>query len=503
VSGLHQQLIRLDTRGLLEGNASYDTLFDFENSVPANFVFSPDGEYLFGSSYYNGVSNIYRYDLAQDDMAIITNCETGLFRPLPVPHDSLITFAYTGEGFLPCMIANEPILEASAIRYLGQQVVESHPVLKDWVLPTPQSDGALPIVASGPYSLPPTAGFTSVYPIVAGYGDHASLGLRFNFADRLGISDANLSIGYSPNDNVPPEERLHLNMCYSYWGWTVTSSYNGADFYDLFGPTRTSRKGYSLGVGYSRSLLWVDPRRLDWNIGASGYADLKELPDYQDVISRFDSYLSFNTGLAYVNRRASMGAVDYEKGITWEVTASDRYVESRHFPRMHAGLDLGFLLPVRHTSIWLRSAAGHAFGDRNDSFSNFYFGGFGNNWIDHSDIKRFREYHSLPGAEINSVGGRNFTRVMAELMLPPLRFKRIGLTSAYLRWARLSLFAAGLVTDLDSVDNRRELLSTGGQVDIRLVTFSHLSSTLSAGYAVMLEDGSPVSEELMVSLKIL
>ncbi len=504
VSGMHQQLIRMETAGLLKGGTSYDVLFDFENSTPANFVFSPDGRYLFGSSYYNGVSNIYRYDLAEEDMDLITNCETGLFRPLPISGDSLLTFAYTGEGFVLCMIANEPIEEAAAIKYLGQEIVERHPTVRDWILDPPESGETDSLVTgSGGYSLPPTAEFASVYPIVAGYGDYASAGLRLNFADRLGISDCHLSASYSPNDALPAEERLHLNLGYRYWGWSITSTYNGADFYDLFGPTRTSRKGYSLGVHYNKSLLWEEPKRLDWNIGASGYADLEELPDYQDVMSPFDAYLSFSTGLAYKNAAASMGAVDYEKGVKAGLTASDRYVEGEHFPRVHAGLDYGFLLPLDHTSIWLRSAGGHAFGDRDDPFSNFYFGGFGNNWVDHLEIKRFREYYSLPGAEINTVGGRNFAKLTAELMLPPLRFRQLGLTSAYLRWARVSLFSAGLVTNLDSVEHRRELLSVGGQIDFRLITFSLLRSTLSVGYAISMEEGQAVSEELMASLKIL
>jgi hypothetical protein len=423
---------------------------------------------------------------------------------LPVSDDSLIVFAYTGGGFMPCMIANAPIEEAAAIKYLGQEIVEQHPTVKSWMLDRPEpGDIDSMITASGAYSLPPTSDFASVYPIAAGYGDYTAVGLRVNFADRLGLSDCHLSASYSPTEDLPPEERVHLNMGYSYWGWSITSTYNGADFYDLFGPTRTSRKGYSLGVGYKKTLLWEDPRTLDWTVGVAGYAGLAELPDYQDVASPAEEYFSFNTGLAYEDVAATLGAVDYEKGITWSLTASDNYVKSEHFPRVYTGLDYGFLLPFRHTSIWLRSAGGHAFGDRDDPFSNFYFGGFGNNWIDHLGIKRFREYYSLPGAEINTVGGRNFAKLTAELMLPPLRFRRLGLTSAFLRWARLSLFSAGLATDLESVEHRRKLLSVGGQMDFRLVTFTHLRSTLSVGYAVALEEGRPLSEELMISLKIL
>ena len=35
-------------------------------SVPEGFVFSKDGRYLYGSSYFTGVSNIYRYEIATE-----------------------------------------------------------------------------------------------------------------------------------------------------------------------------------------------------------------------------------------------------------------------------------------------------------------------------------------------------------------------------------------------------------------------------------------------------
>ena len=38
--------------------------FDFSQSVPNGFSFSPDGKYLYGSAYLTGVSNIFRYELA-------------------------------------------------------------------------------------------------------------------------------------------------------------------------------------------------------------------------------------------------------------------------------------------------------------------------------------------------------------------------------------------------------------------------------------------------------
>ena len=45
-------------------------------------------------------------------------------------------------------------------------------------------------------------------------------------------------------------------------GYPWTSSFNGADFYDLFGPTKTSRKGYTGSLRYDGVLVSEAPRSL-------------------------------------------------------------------------------------------------------------------------------------------------------------------------------------------------------------------------------------------------
>ena len=90
-----------------------------------------------------------------------------------------------------------------------------------------------------------------------------------------------------------------------------------------------------------------------------------------------------------------MGAVDDEKGITWALLYDVNHVNGQVIPQVLGNLDFGFPLPLKHSSIWLRSAAGVANGDRDSVVANFYFGGFGNNYIDDKTIKRFREYDSL------------------------------------------------------------------------------------------------------------
>ena len=76
---------------------------------PLNFVYSPDGRHLYGTSYLTGTSNIFRYDFETEDMDAVSNAETGLFRPIPAGSDSLIAFEYTGDGMSPsCMADDHP-----------------------------------------------------------------------------------------------------------------------------------------------------------------------------------------------------------------------------------------------------------------------------------------------------------------------------------------------------------------------------------------------------------
>ena len=151
---------------------------------------------------------------------------------------------------------------------------------------------------------------------------------------------------------------------------------------------------------------------------------------------------------------------------------------------------------------FLRNAAGYSPRSREDPFANFFFGGFGNNWVDRHEEKRYREYYSFPGLELNEAGGNDFGKVTVEWLLPPLRFRHAGVPSFYTNWARLALFTSGLMTDVSKSDFRRTIYDVGAQVDFSMVLFSNLESTFSVGYATAIEKGRS-SNEVMVSLKLL
>ena len=72
--------------------------FRFGQSVPESFVFSHDGRYLYGSSYYTGVSNIFRYEVATGDVEAVSNAETGFFRPVPLADGRLVVLELHRRG---------------------------------------------------------------------------------------------------------------------------------------------------------------------------------------------------------------------------------------------------------------------------------------------------------------------------------------------------------------------------------------------------------------------
>jgi hypothetical protein len=164
--------------------------------------------------------------------------------------------------------------------------------------------------------------------------------------------------------------------------------------------------------------------------------------------------------------------------------------------------DYGWALPLIHSSIWLRNSGGLAIGDKDDEFSNFYFGGFRNNWVDHREIKRYREPFSLPGFDIDDLNGRTFAKSLLEWNLPPVRFRRVGTKDHYLSWARPAIFAAALITNPEDDDNE-DYYDIGAQIDFQFTIMSRMDMTLSVGYAWGFEDGSNTEQDFMASLKIL
>ncbi len=478
--------------------------FDFGRAIPEGFVFTRDGRYLYGSSYYTGVSNIFRYELATGALEAVSNAETGFYRPIPMTDGTLIVQEYTGDGFAPVIIEPKPLDDVSAITFLGAQIAKKHPIVREWVVAPPGNVDLEPMITRrGKYRPMHELDYGDGYPIIEGYRDSAALGWHTRFEDPAGFHKLDIAASYSWDEDLPSDERPHVNLRYETPTWRWEYWHNGADFYDLFGPTERSRKGDAFIGEFEKALIYDDPRRLDLSIGGGYFSGLDTLPVNQNVPSGFDEIVSGWAELAYSDTRRSQGAVDHEKGYRWELVTNLDRAGGDNIPRYLGSFDFGFALPLGNSSVWLYNAAGVASGDRENSLASFYFGGFGNNYVDDGEVKRYREYDGFPGFEIDELAGRDFGKSVLELNLPPLRFEEVGSPGFFLSWARPALFAGVLSAKPADDSERRTVYDAGAQVDLSFTVLSRLDMTLSFGYAAGFEDGEKVDDEWMLSLKIL
>ena len=489
---------------VLAGDLKPLSEFKFGQAIPEGFAFSPDGRYLYGSSYYTGVSNIFRYEVATGAIEAVSNAESGFFRPVPLADGKLVVLTYTGAGFLPVIIEPQPLKDLSAITFLGTELAEKYPVVKTWQVPAPSTvDDAALVTGKGPYLPLRSLELDNAYPVLQGYKNTAGVGYHLNFADPAEFASLGITAAYTPEQKVASNERGHLDITGRYRRWHAELAWNRPDFYDLFGPTDRSRKGYAAKLGYDWVLIYDKPERLDLLFDVAYYDKIDTLPGAQNIATTFTRLATAEIGLHYTNVRRSLGAVDDEKGIAWALVYNGSHVTGETTPQFRGDLDLGFALPLKHSSVWLRSSAGVANGNRTSAIANFYFGGFGNNYVDDKSIKRYREFGSLPGFRIDQVSALNFVRELAEWNLPPYVFESAGSPGFYLTWLRPSLFAAALWSDPRNAALRTEYTSAGGQVDLSFTVLHRYNMTMSAGFAEGYQGSRRTGSEWMVSLKIM
>jgi len=494
------QIFRIED--LLAGSATPTAQFSLGTSTPEGFVFSPDGRYLYGSAYYTGVSNIFRYEIATQDLQAVSNAETGYFRPIPQADGSLIVYEFTGQGFRPAVIQPEPRDSLGNVRFLGADIAAQHPVVTTWTAGSPAGiDFDSMITAQGHYVPRDEMRLGAAYPIVEGYRGRAALGYYVVFEDPLQFNQLHASLSYTL-DSPYEDQDWHLDVEYRTLKWRFRYWHNDADFYDLFGPTERARAGDALIVGYRHSFIYDPPRQLDLDVEAAYYTGLDTLPAAQNVQSQFDTLASFNAELHYTNTTRSLGAVDHERGWRWNLAVGADHANDEFFPSIRGGIDFGVPLPMNNSSIWLYTAAGAAGGDEVSPLSSFYLGAFGNNYVDDREVKRYREFDSFPGFEINEIDAQSFVRSVAEINLPPVRFEDVGSPGFFLSSLRTAVFAGALEAE-PSVGERRSYQTIGIQTDWNFTVAHRLPMVLSLGYAEGFEDGERRGNEVLVSLKIM
>ncbi len=500
-----QSVVLFDLMSVGQKFNNFKTVYSLEDNTLTQFKFSSDDKYLIGTSYYTGVSNIWRLRIEDQKFELLSNTETGFFMPVQIDADSLFVLKFHRDGMIPGTIPIKVIEDANAINYLGNLVQQNNKEVEDWSLP-PAGDitGFYESNQQEKYIPIKKMRFVNAYPDIAGFKNTVAVGYRLNWQDQMGLSRINLFLAASPWSKNKDNQKIHAMVDWNLWNWHFSASLNKTDFYDLFGPTKNSRAGYSLGINYRRSKSINAPFKSYYSFGLYTYGGLEVLPQYQNVSTPIKNLQSATASYGISKLRKTLGAVFDECGYSWDITATSYHSKGSLYPSFVSNQDFGFLVPgIRNTSFWLRSSIGQSFGSRQSGLSYFYFGGFRNNYVDWQPSEQYRTPMAFAGADIDQIQAYNYVKTMGELNLRPIRINNLGTTWLYPTFVKSSLFTTHLMTDFDKASDRSHIFNVGAQIDVQLVIFTYLRTTWSVGYAKKLENGQKPTDKFMFSLKLL
>ena len=503
-------------------NAKFEPveLVTWEDTNLGQFRFSLDDQYLIGSSYYTGVSNIWQIKIDTREMNMLSNTDIGLFAPLEIAPGKLLALEFERDGMRPVTLERGIVEDANAIELFGQEAYENNQKALEEVglLKEP-----LPKIEFGdvynnivPYNVVKEMKFAGAYPTITGFTDAKAFnhvtpvfGYRMIFSDPVGLSKIKFGLGVSPFSSNDLKNKFHADLEWKYYFWTLKAAWNHTDFYDLAGPMRASRKGYMVTLSYDYTNTMQHPYIKSWGASVGAYGDMDALPLYQEIPVE-EGIKSLQTVSLYgkiAKSQSSLGAIMREQGYEFGLSGYGYLAGGKFFPSLDATADLGFLLPIdRNTSFWIRSAAGHSFGDPYSVFGMSYFGGFRNNRVDYRNAFQYRTPHAMPGATIDAIPAHTYAKATGELNLRPIRLNDFGFLFLYPTWIQCSLFGTGL-SAWNPGQAQQMYYSTGVQLTTELVFFNYLKTTLSLGYGhLFAPEGFPGGRhgnEFMVSLKLL
>ena len=510
-------LIMFNLDGMEDAVLDYKTLMTLNDSNLSQFRFSYDDSKLVGFSYYTGVPNVWVYDIDSGDFDLVSNVQTGLFAPYLASDNKVYAYEFSSNGMSPVVMDFERLNDANSVEYLGQKAFASNPELAK--LSTLKKE--FPEISFGEvydsvkvYSAVKELRFQGAYPDISGFTDKTAwnhmtpvLGYHFAFYDPLSLFSINLFVGASPWSNNAWKNRFHASADLKYYNWRLKAAWNPTNFYDLFGPRRLSRKGYNVSLSYEVTRSTQAPFNWAWGGTVAHYGDMDALPMYQEI-EVDEGITSFQTAELHISAektRTSLGGISPERGYHVAGSAYTYLANGQFFPMLDVSGDVGTLLPFgKHNSFWLKGALGQAFGDSRSALGNTYFGGFRNNYVDNGIVNRYTTVSAMPGARIDQIGAHCYAKVTGEINFCPIRFNNLGALQCYPNYIQFCLFGHDLMTDWWGSEklNKANYVSAGAQMNIQMVFFTHMKTTLSVGYARAWGNGLNQGE-FMVSLKLL
>lgn len=511
-------LILFDLKELEDANSVYKTLITLPDSNVSQFRFSYDDSKLVGFSYYTGVPNIWQYDLESGDFDLLSNVQTGLFAPYLASNGLVYAYDFSSDGMTPITFEHKILHDANSAEFLGQKAFAANPQLAE--ISTLKKE--LPPIKFGEvydsitvYSPFKELKFQGAYPDISGFTDRKAwnnvtpvLGYHLSFYDPLSVFSVNVFLGASPWSHNEWKNKFHASAEVKYYNWELKAAWNPSNFYDLFGPRRASRKGYNVSLAYNAKHSTQSPFTWEWGGELAHFGGLDALPLYQEI-EVDEGITSLQTLDLHINggkTRTSLGGISAERGYRFSASGYSYLADGKLFPFIDISGDLGTLLPFgRHNSFWLKGALGQSLGDSKSALGNSYFGGFRNNYVDNGVANRFSTVYAMPGAHIDQICAHNYAKFTGEIDFCPIRFDNFGALQCYPNYIQFCLFGHDLMTDWwgsERATNKANYISAGAQMNIQMVFFTHMKTTLSIGYARAWGNGLNQGE-FMVSLKLL
>jgi hypothetical protein len=497
-----QSLIVVNSDKLRQsGKCSYDVISN--EGSPENPSWSPDNNTLFWNASTNGVSNIYRKDFSTGDITAMSHTLRGFFKPVYLSPDSLFVFEYSSEGFIPAIIPNTPAEYLPAIEYYGMRVIEKNPELAGFNISgnsTNSEENNLGETVK--YNALANIDINSVIPTISGFQSQKVIGLYSHLSDPMFIHDFQIEVGVSPFNKNSVAPKFHLRAKYDY-NRKIHLSFdqNATDFYDLFNDRKRGMIGRKITLGYSHYWKYDNPHKIKQSTEVTLYNGVQFINDNLVKVSRPD-FMVAQTQWNSTNLRRTIGSSDYENGNVFDVTLrvfGDNPDAPEYAGQVTAEWDNYSKWLADHNTFHFQLAGGYHYDNPDLIQARFYFGGFGNRYVENVDVKQYRKLFRFPGLPIYSLAADRFVKVIFENNLPPLRFANAAIGSHLINHVDASIYSQALFMNSDQGDKWIDL---GAQVNFVMKHWFNLETTFSTGIAKAWGKNSSDWEWFM-SLKLL
>ncbi len=478
-----QSIILIDVNKLNQSDR-YSFLTITSEGTPENVSWSEDGKTIYWNAFTNGVSNIYKMNLDESQISVVSHTIKGLFRPIEINSDTLFAFEYSIDGFIPVLIPNKSVHKLPAINYLGQNILNKSPQVAEWMIKSDEGDiEQYNLDEEKSYYSLKNIRLQTLIPVITGFQDRKVLGLFGHITDPLLIQEFVFETGVSPFREKNQKLRFHLRTKYNFkQKFSLAFDHNAPDFYDLFNKRKKAILGNRSAIGYTDYFLYDNPLKIKHNSELAVYTGVKFINDNLLEI-KIPDFAVFKTELDIRDLRKTIGSVDWESGnqlkfniITYASTPED----IKYAVGTYAEWDNYNLYLFKHNTLHLKFSAGYHFTDPELVQGYFYFGGFGNREFENEPVKQFEKVFRFPGVPIYSIATDKFLKLMVANNLPPIRIPDIELLSQSLKNINISIFSQGLLTNSEQ---GKKWVDLGAQVNIMFNHWANLESTFSAGIA--------------------